>query len=228
MTDPVPAVAVPFPGRGFAAFLFDMDGTILTSIASAERVWAAWARRHGLDVAAFLPTIHGVRSVDTIRRLALPGVDPVAEAEAITRAEMVDTDGIDAIAGAAAFLGALPPGRWGVVTSAPRRLAERRLGAAGLPVPLLLVAAEDIRNGKPAPDGFLLAAERLGVDAAECLVFEDAAAGIAAAEAAGAAVVVITATHPYPLRTRHPSIPGYTGLAARVSPAGVLELSAAN
>ena len=152
MTDPVPAVAVPFPGRGFAAFLFDMDGTILTSIASAERVWAAWAQRHGLDVAAFLPTIHGVRSVDTIRRLALPGVDPVAEAEAITRAEMVDTDGIDAIAGAAAFLGALPPGRWGVVTSAPRRLAERRLGAAGLPVPPLLVAAEDIRNGKPAPD----------------------------------------------------------------------------
>ncbi len=233
MTDPAlsgrrpTAGAAPFPGRGFGAFLFDMDGTILTSIASAERVWAAWARRHGLDVAAFLPTIHGVRSVDTIRRLALPGVDPVAEAEAITRAEMVDTDGIDAIAGAAGFLGSLPSGRWAVVTSAPRLLAERRLGAAGLPAPPLLVAAEDIRNGKPAPDGFLLAAERLGVAAADCLVFEDAAAGIAAAEAAGAAVVVITATHAHPLETRHPSIPGYEGLTAQVSPAGVLELSAA-
>ena len=66
--------------------LFDMDGTILTSIASAERVWARWAERHGLDVAAFLPTIHGVQSVETIRRLGLPGVDPVAEAAAITAA----------------------------------------------------------------------------------------------------------------------------------------------
>ena len=73
-----------FPDRSFAAFLFDMDGTILSSIAAAERVWTIWARRHGLDVAALMASIHGVRSVDTIRRLALPGVDPEAEAAALT------------------------------------------------------------------------------------------------------------------------------------------------
>ena len=199
--------------RPFAAFLFDMDGTLLTSIASAERVWAAWARRHGLDVAAFLPTIHGVRSVETVRRLGLPGVDPVAEAAAIALAEMDDVDDIAPIAGAAAFLAALPAGRWAIVTSAPRALTLRRLQAAGLPPPALLIGAEDVDNGKPAPDCFLLGAERMGVDAADCLVFEDAPAGIAAAEAAGMAVAVVTATHTHPITTGHPTLAGYADLA---------------
>jgi sugar-phosphatase len=212
------------PNRGFAAFLFDMDGTILSSIAAAERVWSGWARRHGLDLAAFLPTIHGVRAVETIRRQALPGIDPEAEAEAVTRAEMEDVGGIDAIAGAADFLASLPAGRWAVVTSAPRLLAKRRLEAAGLPTPPLMITADDVTHGKPAPDCFLLAAERLGCPAGDCLVFEDAKPGIAAAEAAGAAVVVITATHTHPSETRHPTIADYVGLTGRLSPAGTLEL----
>lgn len=214
-----------FPGREFAAFLFDMDGTILTSIAAAERVWAAWARGHGLDVEAFLPTIHGVRAVETVRRLNLPGVDPVAEAEAITRAEIAEVRGIEAIPSAAGFLAGLPAERWAIVTSAPRALAERRLQAAGLPIPPLMVTAEDVEHGKPAPDCFLLAARRLGVHPADCLVFEDTAAGIAAAEAAGASVVVITATHTHPFQTPHPVIADYTGLAGTVGPAGSLALS---
>jgi mannitol-1-/sugar-/sorbitol-6-phosphatase len=213
-----------FPDRGFAAFLFDMDGTILSSIVAAERVWADWARRHGLDVKAFLPTIHGVRTVETIRRLALPGVDPEAEADAITRTEMEDVDGIDAIAGAVVFLASLPADRWAIVTSAPRSLAERRLEVAGLPAPPLMVTAEDVDNGKPAPDCFLLAAKRLGYPAEECLVFEDAAPGIAAAEAAGAAVVVITATHTHSFQTQRPSIADYDGLTGRMTPSGSLEL----
>ena len=89
-----------FAGRKFAAFLFDMDGTVLNSIASAERVWAAWARRHGLDVEAFLPTIHGVRAVETITRLARPGVDPVHEALVLLQAESDDVEGVLPIAGA--------------------------------------------------------------------------------------------------------------------------------
>ena len=213
-----------FAGRDFAAFLFDMDGTILSSIVAAERVWAAWAGRHGLDVAAFLPTIHGARAVDTIRRLALPGVDPEVEADVITQAEMADVGGIDAIAGAAGFLGSLPADRWTVVTSAPRRLAQRRLEAAGLPVPPLMITADDVDRGKPFPDCFLLAAARLGCRAEDCLIFEDAAAGIAAAEAAGAHVIVITATHTHPITTPHPCIAGYDGLAARMNPANRLEL----
>ncbi len=213
-----------FSDRRFAAFLFDMDGTILSSIASAERVWSAWARDHGLDVAAFLPTIHGVQSVETIRRLGLPGVDPVAEAAAITAAEMDDVDDIDPIAGAAAFLRSLPANRWAIVTSAPRLLAERRLAAAGLPLPPLFVTAEDVEHGKPAPDCFLLAAERLGVAAKDCLVFEDAAAGIAAAEAAGAAVLVITATHAHAMQTPHVAVRDYEALSVKIGVAGMLTL----
>ena len=212
--------------RPFAAFLFDMDGTILSSIAAAERVWARWALRHGLDVAAFLPTIHGMRSVETVRRLGLPGVDPEAEAAAITREEMDDVQGIEAIAGVAAFLAALPADRWAVVTSAPRELALRRIAAAGLPVPPLLVAAEDVTQGKPAPDCFVLAATRLGVSASDCLVFEDAPAGIAAAEAAGARVVVITATHAHPLQTRHAPARDYARLGVRTDADGGLRLVA--
>ncbi|MER2194982.1 HAD-IA family hydrolase [Methylobacterium brachiatum] len=214
------------PTRRFAAFLFDMDGTIISSIASAERAWTRWAQSHGLDVARFLPTIHGVRSVDTIRRLGLPGVDPEAEAAAITQAEIEDVGDIAEIPGARAFLQALPPERWAIVTSAPRELALRRLDAAGMPVPALLVAAEDIDRGKPAPDCFLLAAERLGVAAADCLVFEDAPAGIQAGAAAGATVVVVTATHHAPIETAHATIPDYRALTVDAGPDGLRIASA--
>jgi sugar-phosphatase len=205
--------------------LFDMDGTILSSIVAAERVWTDWALRHGLDVATFLPTIHGVRSVETIRRLQLPGVDPEVEAAAITAAEMEDTAGISPIAGAARFLASLSPERWAIVTSAPNALARRRLAVAGIPIPATMVSGEDVENGKPAPDCFLLAAKRLGHAPEDCLVFEDAPAGIAAAEAAGMHVVVITATHSHPVVTRHPTVPGYDKLAAEVSAEGLLSVA---
>src|SRR5690242_20565047 len=130
-------------GRTFGAILFDMDGTIVNSIAVAERAWAAWAERHGLDVASFLPTVHGVRDIDTIIRLGLPGVDPHAEAQTILLAEIEDVDGVEAIEGAAAFLASLPADRWAIVTSAPRQLALCRIAAAGLPTPAVLVTAED-------------------------------------------------------------------------------------
>jgi mannitol-1-/sugar-/sorbitol-6-phosphatase len=211
----------PLAERSFAALLFDMDGTLISSLASAERIWSAWAGRHGLDVAAFLPTIHGVRSVETIRRLGLPGVDPEAEAAAITRAEMEDVGDITEIPGARAFLTALPRARWAIVTSAPRALAERRLAAAGLPVPGVLIAAEDVARGKPEPDCFLLGAARLGVAAGDCLVFEDAPAGIRAAEAAGALVAVVTATHGDPAAAGHRGIPDYTDLRVDVTAAGI-------
>ena len=211
-------------GRTFAALLFDMDGTILSSIKAAERVWAVWAQRHGLDVASFLPTIHGVRSVETVRRLKLPGVDPEAEADAITQAEIEDVAGIEQIAGAARLLNSLPKDRWAIVTSAPLALALRRIEAAGLPVSQFIVTAEDVSKGKPAPDCFLLAAKRLGQKPRDCLVFEDALPGIAAAEAAGATVVVVTATHAHRLETGHPSIADYSALAIGTDADGRLSL----
>jgi sugar-phosphatase len=214
-------------GRTFGALLFDMDGTILSSIKAAERVWAIWAERHGLDVASFLPTIHGVRTIETIRRLGLPGVDPAAEAESITQAEMHDVEGVEQIAGAAAFLDALPKDRWAIVTSAPLALALCRIEAAHLPVPIILVTAEDVSQGKPAPDGFLLAASRLGQKPEDCLIFEDAPPGIAAAEAAGATVIVVTAAHVHRLETMHATIDDYGMLRISVSDNGRLLLATA-
>ncbi|TIU67308.1 MAG: HAD family hydrolase, partial [Mesorhizobium sp.] len=123
-----------FAGRKFAAFLFDMDGTVINSIAAAERVWTDWAQRQGLDVATFLPTIHGKRAVETIAALMLPGVDPVLEADALLKAEAGDLEGIVPIAGAVAFLKSLPPERWAIATSAPHELALLRMKAAGIPV----------------------------------------------------------------------------------------------
>lgn len=179
--------------RTAAALLFDLDGTLISSIAATERVWGRWATSHGLDVSAFLQTMHGRRAADLIAALQLPGVDPAFDAAEIAAGEMADLDGIVPIAGAHAFLDALPPDRWAIVTSAPRALALARLAAAGVPAPRVLISAEDCPRGKPAPDGYLLAAGKLGVSGQDCVVFEDAPAGIEAGEAAGAAVIVVDA-----------------------------------
>jgi sugar-phosphatase len=212
---------IPLPDSSFSAFLFDMDGTILTSIKAAERVWGLWAEGHGLDVEAFLPTIHGKRTEETIRALNLPGVDPVREAAFITRAEIEDVAGIEAIAGAAAFLADLPRERWAIVTSAPRLLAEARILAAGLPMPEVLVAAEDVERGKPAPDPFLLGARKLGVAPADCLVFEDTLAGLQSAQAAGMASIVVTTTHAHPLETDVTAMLDYEDVRAVNMPDGL-------
>jgi sugar-phosphatase len=207
--------------RRFSAFLFDMDGTLLNSIVAAERVWTQWAERHGLDVKTFLPTIHGVRCIDTIRNLNLPGVDAEREAAAVSQAEIDDVEGVVEVADAARLLASLPPERWAIVTSAPRALAEARLKAAGLALPVNIVTSEDVTQGKPAPDCFLLAAKRLGVDPKDCLVFEDAPAGIAAAQAAGASVMVITSTHEHEMDTRLETLVNYEGVEVDIEAEGM-------
>ena len=216
--------ARPVFDRSFSAFLFDMDGTILNSIPATERVWSRWALKHGLDVATFLPTMHGVRGIDTITRLGLPGVDPVVEAREVEQGEMEDVDGILPIPGAIAFLSSLPADRWGIVTSAPVALAHRRLAAAGIPLPSVIVTAGDVTKGKPAPDGYRLGAERLGFASSDCLVFEDVPAGILAGEAAGAQVAVMTATHHHAIETSHPRLKSYEGVACEVDADGRLRL----
>jgi len=213
------------PARSFAAFLFDMDGTLLTSIKAAERVWGQWAARHGLDVAAFLPTIHGKRTEETIRALNLPGVDPVLEAAFITRAEIEDVAGVEAIQGAHDFIAGLPRERWAIVTSAPRALAQARIAAAGLPTPGVLVAAEDVERGKPAPDPFLLGANKLGVAPSDCLVFEDTQAGLQAARAAGMASIVVTVTHTHALETDVFGVLDYQDVRAVRTPDGLLRVA---
>jgi mannitol-1-/sugar-/sorbitol-6-phosphatase len=211
--------------KKFAALLFDMDGTLLNSLAATERVWGNWARKHGLDVEAFMPTMHGVRGVDTITRLGIEGLDPIAEAQQVLDDEVADVEGVIAIDGVIAFLNSLPSDRWAIVTSAPRILAERRMAAAGIPFPKVIVTAEDVAAGKPHPACFLLGAERLGVSASDCVVFEDAPAGIKAGEAAGAALMVVTATHNYSIDSAHPSIDSYETLFANVDDNGWISLT---
>jgi sugar-phosphatase len=211
--------------KSFGAFLFDMDGTILNSIAVAERVWTEWALRHGVDVDTLLATIHGRKAIETITRLGLAGIEPAEEVGLLTLAEIADVAGVEPTAGAGDFLDALPAGRWAIVTSAPRALAIVRLEAAGFRTPPLLITGEDVKNGKPAPDCFLLAAERLGQRIEDCLVFEDAPAGIEAAEAAGSSVIVVSATHRTFLETPHPSVEDYNDIVASSTTNGYLRIA---
>jgi len=170
------------------AVLMDMDGTLVDSDAAVERAWARWASRYGVD-AALLVGVHGSPADHTVRRL-LPtlGPDDVARAAAEQLALQYD-DVVDVVAmvGAHRVIEVLGRRRipWAVVTSADRRLARARLGAAGIDAPML-VTVEDVSAGKPDPEGFLLAAQRLFVPIGRCLVIEDSEPGLAAGRAAGA------------------------------------------
>ena len=210
--------------RAYQAFLFDMDGTLITSTLAAERVWTRWAERHGLDVAALLSVMHGVRAIDTIRNQNLPDIDLDAEVAWVERGEIDDVEGVAPIPGAIDFVKRLPPDRWAVVTSASVPLARARLRAAGVTPPAVMITAEDVERGKPDPAGYLRAAATLGFDIADCLVFEDAEAGIKAGEAAGAAVMVVTAAWTHPLETAHPRLADYADVKLEVGPDGTLTL----
>jgi mannitol-1-/sugar-/sorbitol-6-phosphatase len=171
--------------------LFDVDGTLLDSRAPMHRAYTEWANRYGLDPTLVIRTAQGVRTIDTLRALAPEGADIEADTLALMRREHDDIEGIIEVPGAGDLLRSLPPDRWAVVTSADRALASRRLQACGLPLPRQLVGADDVARGKPAPDGFELAARRMGLEARHGVVFEDAPAGIAAGIAAGASVIAV-------------------------------------
>jgi sugar-phosphatase len=192
---PAPEPPVSTPPLHCRALLFDLDGVLADSIASIEGHWRAWAERHALDAEALLRVVHGRRAVDTVRDVA-PQLDAEAEVAALVAAEAEDTRGVVAAPGASALLARLPAGSWGVVTSGVRRVALARLRAGALPEPPLLLAADEILRGKPDPEGYRTAAARLGRPAGECVVIEDAPAGVAAARAAGMRCVALTTTHP--------------------------------
>jgi sugar-phosphatase len=177
------------------AVLFDMDGTLLNSIAAVERVWFRWAARHGLDASAILRVSHGCPTIETMRRFA-PHLAVEEEASRFLDEELVETDGIVPVCGAVSLLRSLLSRRWGIVTSANRNLALVRLAAAGLPVPDVLITVDDVAQGKPDPEGYLTAARHLGHAPGDCLVIEDAPAGFAAGSAAGMRVIALATTYP--------------------------------
>ncbi|MFH9402251.1 HAD-IA family hydrolase [Streptomyces sp. NPDC017638] len=170
------------------AVLFDLDGVLVRSEAVVERSWTAWALDRGLEPERVLAACHGRRSVEVVAAVA-PHLDAAAEAARVEAAQTADTDGLTRCPGADAVLGALSGAAWAVVTSGTRDLARSRLRATGLPVPDVLVAADDVANGKPAPDGYLAASRALGLPPADCVVVEDALPGVTAARAAGMTVV---------------------------------------
>jgi sugar-phosphatase len=180
--------------RRVSAVLFDLDGVLVESREATERVWVDWARHNSIDEGALRSAMHGVRSADVIRTLR-PDLDAVVESQEVERRQAEDVDGLVAIPGALAALGALKGDRVAVVTSGTRPLALARLAAVGIEPPAVMVFADDVARGKPDPEGYLTAARRLGVDPAEALVVEDAPPGVEAAKAAGAATVAVTSTH---------------------------------
>lgn len=166
----------------------------MDSTRAVDREWRLWAKRKGLDGDAIMAIAHGVRTVEVIQRVA-PHLDAEVEARLIEDEEAGDQDGVSVMPGAAALLRSIPLGRWGVVTSGSRPLASARLRFCGLPVPEVLVTSDDVANGKPHPEPYLKGAERLGYMPADCLVIEDAPAGIQSARAGGFEVLGITSTY---------------------------------
>jgi mannitol-1-/sugar-/sorbitol-6-phosphatase len=173
--------------------LFDLDGVLIDSTPAVARVWKKWAVRHRLDPEEVVKLAHGRPSIQTIREL-LPQVDPAEENKIVERAEIEDIADVVPLPGAQELLRALPPERWTIVTSCTRPLAEVRLRAAGLTIPENMVTCTDVTNGKPHPEPYLNGAIALGSSPAECVVLEDAPAGIRSGKAAGARVIAVRTT----------------------------------
>jgi sugar-phosphatase len=176
------------------AILFDLDGVLIDSTACIERHWQQWAQQHGLDVANIMRVAHGRRTVETIRLVA-PHLLVEEEAKHFAAVEAADTHGVITIEGASSLLSSLPIDTWAIATSGTREVALARLHHAGLPIPSILVTAEDVTHGKPDPEPYLVAAKGLGIPPDKCVVIEDSPAGIDAARSAGMQTVAIATTH---------------------------------
>jgi len=177
-----------------SAILFDLDGVLCDSTKAVDREWREWAARKGVDGDAIMAIAHGVRTIEVIRRVA-PHLDAEAEAAAIENHEAGDQRGVTVMPGALELVRSIPDGRWGVVTSGSRLLATNRVRHCGLPVPKVLVTSDDVTQGKPHPEPYLKGAQLLGFSPAECLVIEDAPAGIESARAGGMKVIGIMSTY---------------------------------
>jgi mannitol-1-/sugar-/sorbitol-6-phosphatase len=177
-----------------SAILFDLDGVLVDSTRAVDREWRQWALRKGVDGDAVMAIAHGVRTLEVIQRVA-PHLDVEAEVRELESREANHQEGVTVMPGAVELVRSIPAGRWGVVTSGTQLLASARLRFCGLPVPKVLVTADDVANGKPHPEPYLKGAQLLGANPVDCLVVEDAPAGIESARAGGMKVLGITSTY---------------------------------
>ena len=178
-----------------SAILFDLDGVLVDSTRSVSRQYRLWAQKANLDPRIVENIPHGVRAIDVVRQLA-PHLDAEAEVERLENMEAEDQEGVVVMPGATELLASIPGNRWCVVTSGTRYLATCRLKHANLPIPRVMVSADDVSNGKPDPEPYLTGARLLGMNSTDCLVIEDAPAGIQAAHAGKMKVIAITSTYP--------------------------------
>ena len=175
------------------AILFDLDGVLVDSRQAVENSWRQWASERGVHNDALLQLAHGRRTSESLPEIA-PHLDVATEVANLERIESEMTRGLFPVSGAQALLKALGPGQWAIVTSGSAKVALARMKYCGIPTPSVFVTANDIKNGKPAPDGYLTAAERLGIPPAECIVIEDTRAGIASGKAGRMTVIAVDGT----------------------------------
>ncbi len=173
--------------------LFDMDGVLISSIASVVRSWRKWATLYKVPNAATYVTPHGIPARDIIAQIA-PEADAEEGLRLIEQIELEDMEDLQVLPGVRALVESLPPERWAIVTSATRKLLMGRLKAAGLPLPGVIVSADDVTKGKPDPEPYLRGAELIHVPIGECIVVEDAPSGVHAGRAAGARVLAVLGT----------------------------------
>ena len=174
--------------------LFDMDGVLISSIASVERSWAEWARARNLDVSEVMARSHGQRALEIIQSL-VPPEEVEKEFKRIEDIEIADIEGLEVLEGVKPILASIPQIYWTIVTSATEKLARVRLAAAGIPVPKTFITSDKVTKGKPDPEPYRKGAELLGLDPLDCLVIEDSASGARAGKAAGCKVLATLFSH---------------------------------
>jgi sugar-phosphatase len=174
--------------------LFDMDGVLISSIAADERSWLRWARFHHMEETFSLQSTHGRRTIDTIRA-ARPDLDLAVEVNRMEAFDAEEQGGVLALPGAKSLVAGLPAGAWTVVTSASERMMRQRLALVGMEAPPNAVSADHVAHGKPHPEPYERGARMLGLAPSECLVIEDAPAGVRAGKAAGCAVLAVLTSH---------------------------------
>lgn len=172
------------------AILFDLDGTLVDSTSCVEAVWEEWAAKHDVDKDRLLTEVHGCRALEIIPMFK-PELNVLDENDKLLKQEIEHASEVTLIPGADSLLHSLKNLPWGIVTMSSRELARAKLEATGLPMPDVLITADDITHGKPNPESYLLGAEKLKVEPSQCLVFEDAISGIKSANSAGMQVIQI-------------------------------------